>query len=137
MDISKIKFIESAGNHRQNSDMDVTVSLLKDDSINITLRNNSIDRLLNIWNDGKLVRYMLIAVVGDRMYLKGTNAKNGFAVNKNPQTENRYCRIAPSYHTEELKEWILNNEGSYKLKYDAEARLHYIEPEIKFVTKEG
>lgn len=136
MDISKIKFIESAGKHR-SSDSEIMVSKLKDDGISITIRKNAVDRLLNIWNDNKPVPYLMIAVVDNRLYLKGTSSKNGFRVTKNPNTDNRYCRIPAAYHTDELREWIMNNQGEFTLKYDSEARLHYIEPNIKFLTKEN
>lgn len=135
MDASKIKFITSET--RTHSDKDITIGLLKNDIIGITLRGRAIGNILNIKKDGNLAPCVMVAFAGERMYIKGTYNTYGFKVNHNPQSKNKYIRIHSKYIDEQAQEWIVNNEGDHELQYDAEAKFYYVEPKIKFVGKGG
>lgn len=135
MDASKIKFISS--DSRTQSNKDITIVLLKNDIVGITLRGRAIGDILNIKKDGTLAPCVMIAFAGERMYIKGTYNSYGFKVNHNPQSKNKYIRIPSKYIDEQAQEWIVNNEGDYELQYDAESKFYYVEPKIKFISREG
>ena len=134
MDVNDLEFITTKS-HRGFSDKDIGLTLSKTDVLCITVRNNSEQKIAKIHN--RTARYVLIAFKDGRLYFKGTDSKDGFVFAKNANSKNKYIRVNTKYMTDDFKEWVLDNEGQFDLRYDTEANLYYVSNELQFMGKGG
>lgn len=134
MKINDLEFI-TGDSHKGYSDKDIGITLSKKDVICVTVRNDSIHKIAQIHN--RTARFLMIAFADNRLYFKGTDNQDGFTVTSNPESKNKYIRINLKFVTDSLKEWILENEGQYDLRFDDEAGLYYISNELQFMTRGG
>ena len=116
---------------------DISITVCKDGSLNISIRPSAIDRLLTTGkNKEKQYEYLMFAFNGGRLYFKGTNNTNAFLICRNKLTKNVYCKVSKKYIPQDLNDWISINSGKHQLKLDADSKLYYIDGNgIEFILK--
>lgn len=134
--MEQISFYTKGSISKANSGDDVRLTLSR--------RPNNEQVLLTFRNEtGELVapetKYIGVGLKGTRLYFKEFPKNIGYAVGINGHNKctNRYCRIPIKDKNDALRKFAENNEGDYKLEFDNETKMFYIETGISFITKEG
>jgi len=111
-----MKFIEK---ERTVSKADVSVYPQKNgNGVSFTFRNGA---AMIMTKSG----YIVVAMVGDKLYFKESTSDRGYKVTKKNQVkvESRYCYISNN----DLRSWALTRKGDYRLHLDSKEKLYYID----------
>lgn len=137
MEQMDIKFYVKERKSEISTGDDVTITLSrrtdKKDFILFTFRNE-VEELI-----APETKHFGVGVYGTRLYFKEYPKRVGYIMAKNSRnkTSNHYGKIPIESNENPLRSLIEKGEGSYKLLYDKDAKLFYIETGITFFTKEG
>lgn len=131
----KLNDLDFMSNSKKQTQKDIGIHLHKDDAFGLSIRNGCESKIADV--NGSVGKGLLIAYNDGRLYFKGTNSKDGFTITVNPECVNKYCKISLRHVTEDFKDWIVENEGNYDLKYDYEAKLYFISNGMQFMSRGG
>lgn len=114
---NNLKFITKK---KCTSKADISISLVgkKELATSIILRNNA-DRSISTTD------YLTVAISGERLYFKGTTAELGYKMSSHSSKLTKMVSIKD----EELNEFALTHSGDYKLQFDRDIKLFYIDTE--------
>lgn len=135
MEQMEIAFYTKGNINKANSGNDVRLTLSRRpnmEQILLTFRNETGEMVApETGNIG-------VGLKGTRLYFKEFPKNVGYAVGSNTHNKcnNRYCKITVKDKRDALRKFVEKNEGDYKLEYDNEAKMFYIETGIAFFTKE-
>lgn len=114
---SKLKFITKS-KYTTFEDVSLTLVGKEKNATSIIFRNN-IDR--NISKTG----YVTVAICGERLYFKEEESCIGYKIANSNSKSSKFTKI----RNEELNEFTLNHSGDYRMQYDKELNLYYIDTE--------
>lgn len=114
---NKLNFIVKT---KTKSNADISISLVgkKDAAVCIIFRNGT-DR------DISKTGYVTVAVSGERLYFKGETDEVGFKMSH--KSSESTCKTI--IRNDELIDFALTHSGDYRLKYDREMKLYYVDTE--------
>ena len=104
---------------RYKSGEDISISLVgkKETAVNVIFRNNT-DRTIS------KTGYVAFAIDGDLLYFKEETEELGYKMSRN-DTVNKTTQIRNT----EIIDYAITHSGDYKLLYDRELKLFYINAE--------
>ena len=113
----KLSFITKKKNFSQ-TDVSLSVVGQKEMAVSITLRN-CVDR--NISSTAHLV----VAISGERLYFKEETKEIGYKISSCSSKNTRVVSIKD----DALIDFVITHSGDYKLLYDRELKLFYVDTE--------
>ena len=115
--MSKLNFITKG---KTTSHEDISISLVgkKETAVCIIFRNNA-DRTISKTD------FVTVAISGEKLYFKGETEEIGFKMSKRCNESTAKTTIKNG----DLIDFALTHSGDYKLQYDRELKLFYIDTE--------
>lgn len=110
-------------NNRSNRDVSMTLVKSRDkQTVSFVFRNGTANAITTA--DSK---YVLLAIWNQRVYFKAGNEEIGFKMtSKNTKVERNYYT---SVNNQELIKFAETHSGDYRMLYDKETQLYYIDTE--------